>query len=229
MDSCGGEPTRKWPLPTAILAVLLTAWAGTYWTTCRRSAEPPLSSRPPRSPQYEKHYVTPQQLAAAGAMSAQSPGLVATIAHDGRRRTWQELSGGDPVVVVFIKKGCPCNVEFEPFFHRLYRAYRRSVRFIGVIDGGVDTARRYAEDNQVPYLVLADPERVLISRFRAENGAYVALVTSAEVLDTLWPGCSAEMMRELSRRIAELAGVEEQPIETTDLPAALTTGCPFAS
>jgi len=161
-------------------------------------------------------------------MSAQSPGLVATIAHDGRRRTWQELSGGDPVVVVFIKKGCPCSVEFEPFFHRLYRAYAESVRFVGVIDGGVETARRYAEDNHVPYLVLADPERVLISRFRAENGAYVALVTPAEVLDTLWPGCSAEMMRELSRRIAYLAGVEEQSIETTDLPTALTTGCPFA-
>jgi hypothetical protein len=36
------------------------------------------------------------------------------------------------------------------------------------------------------------------------------------------------MMRELSRRIAYLAGVEEQSIETTDLPTALTTGCPFA-
>jgi peroxiredoxin len=172
--------------------------------------------------------VTPQQLAAAGAMSAQSPDLVALVAHDGRRRTWQELAGGHPVVVVFIKKDCPCNVEFEPFFHRLYRAYRGSVRFVGVIDGGVETARRYAENNQVPYLVLADPERALISCFRAENGAYVALVTPAEVLDTLWPGCSAEMMRDLSRRIAEIASVEEQPIETTGLPSALTTGCPFA-
>ena len=229
MDSCGREPTRKWALPTALIAVLLTGWAGIFWTMGRRSADSPPTSRPPQSPPYEKHYVTPQQLSAAGAMSAQSLGLVATVAHDGRRRTWQELSGGHPVVVVFIKKGCPCNVEFEPFFHRLYRAYAESVRFVGVIDGGVETARWYAEDNHVPYLVLADPERVLISRFRAENGAYVALVTPAEVLDTLWPGCSAEMMRELSRRIAYLAGVEEQSIDTTDLPTALTTGCPFAS
>jgi hypothetical protein len=172
--------------------------------------------------------VTPQQLAAAGAMSARSPGLVTLAAQDGRRRTWRELAGGQPVVVVFIKKGCPCNVDFEPFFHRLYQAYRGSVRFVGVIDSGVETARRYAEDNRVPYLVLADPERALISRLRAENGAYVALLTPAEVLNTLWPGCSAEMMRELSRRMAQLAGVEEQPIETTGLPSALTTGCPFA-
>jgi peroxiredoxin len=162
-------------------------------------------------------------------MSAQSPGLISLLAHDGRCRTWQELSGGHPVVVVFIKKGCPCNVEFEPFFHRLYQAYRASVHFVGVIDAGVETARQYAEDNHVPYLVLADSERALISRLRAENGAYVALVTPAEVLDTLWPGYSAEMMCELSRRIAKLAGVEEEPVDTTGLPSALTTGCPFAS
>jgi hypothetical protein len=130
--------------------------------------------------------------------------------------------------MVFIKKNCPCNVEFEPFFHRLYEAYGRWVRFVGVIDGGLATARKYAEDNGVPYLVLADPELVLISRCRAENGAYVALVTSAGVLSTLWPGCSADMMCELSRQIACLAGVEEQRIKTSGLPSVLTTGCPFA-
>ena len=76
--------------------------------------------------------------------------------------------------------------------------------------------------------MLADPEQVLISRFRVENGAYVGLMTPAGVLDTLWPGCSAEMMRDLSRRIAARAGVEEQPVATSGLPDVLTTGCPFA-
>lgn len=218
----------KRQLPAALVTVLLTAWAGIYWTTDRRSAEFPSSSRPPQPPSYEKHYVTPQQLAASGAMSAHPLGPVTAVAHDGRRREWKELAGAQPVIVVFIKKDCPCNVEFEPFFHRLYRAYEGSVRFVGVIDGGVETARQYVEANRVPYLVLADPERMLISRFRVENGAYVALVTPAGVLDTLWPGCSAEMMRELSRRTAELAAVEEQPVQTSGLPGVLTTGCPFA-
>jgi hypothetical protein len=214
-------------LPVALVAVLLTAWAGIIWTG-RRSAEAPSSSHSPRLSSSEKHYVTPQQLVASGAMSSQSLGPITALGHDGRRRGWKELAAGHPVVLVFIKKGCPCNVEFEPFFHRLYQAYRGSVRFVGVIDGGAETARRYAEANRVPYLVLADPERSLISRCRAENGAYVALVTPAGILDTLWPGCSAQMMRELSRRIAHLAGAEEQRVETAGLPSVLTTGCPFA-
>jgi peroxiredoxin len=228
VDQYEHGPTRKWPVPTALAAVLLAGWAGLFWTTGRRSAVAPAATRPPRLAAPEKHYVTPQQLIASGALAAQSLGPVTVVGHDGRRREWKDLSGARPVVVVFIKSGCPCNVELEPFFHRLYQAYRGSVCFVGVIDGGVETARKYAAANHVPYLVLADPERVLISRFRAERGAYVALVRPAGTLDTLWPGCSAEMMRELSRRVADLAGVEEQLVETSGLPSALTTGCPFA-
>jgi peroxiredoxin len=151
------------------------------------------------------------------------------VAHDGQPVGWAELSAGRPLVLVFIKKGCPCSVEFEPFFHRVEKSYRDCVRFAGVIDGPADVARRYAQANQVPYPVLADAERQLIGRFQAESGAYVALVTPAGVLDTLWPGCSAEMMRELSRRIAALAGVEERPVDCTRMPNALMTGCRFSS
>jgi hypothetical protein len=218
----------KGRLPAVLVAVLLAAWAGIFWTSGRHSAALPPSSRPPRLPADEKHYVTPEQLTASGAMSAQNLGPVTAVALDGRRREWQELAGGRPVVMMFIKKGCPCNRDLEPFFRRLYQAYRGSVCFVGAIDGGVEEARQYAEANQVPYLVLADPERALISRFRVENGGYVALVTPAGVLDTLWPGWSAEMMRQLSRRIARRAGVEEQSVDTSDLPSVLTTGCPFA-
>jgi hypothetical protein len=218
----------KWQLPAALVAVLLTAWAAACWTMGRGSAPGP-SSGPFRPASSDKHFVTPQQLVAAGTMSERTLAPIPAVAHDGRRHQWMDLAGGQPVVVVFIKKGCPCNVEFEPFFHRLERAYRGSARLVGVIDGPVEAARHYAEANRAPYLILADPERALISRFRAENGAYVALLTPAGVLDTLWPGCSAQMMRELSRRLAELAGIAEQPIDTAGLPDVLTTGCPFAS
>jgi peroxiredoxin len=160
-------------------------------------------------------------------MSDHALAPVRVVGHDGRPREWKDLAGPRPVVVVFIKRGCPCNVEFEPFFHRLARAYQGQACFVGVIDGPVETARRYAEANHVPYLVLADPKRAIISRFGAKNGAYVAVVKPDGALDTLWPGCSAEMMLELSRRIARLAGVEEQYVETSGLPRALTTGCPF--
>lgn len=218
--------TRNWLLPTVIVAVLLNAWAVIFWMTGRRPNAFP-SSAHARRHSSETRYVTPHQLAASGAMSNHRLGPLIVMGDDGRRREWKELAAARPVVVVFIKAGCMCSLEFEPFFHRMARAYQGAVRFVGVIDGRVEMARQYVESNHVPYLVLADPGSETISRFRAKNGAYVALVTSGGTIDTLWPGCSAGMMHELGQRIALLSGVEEQPVDTSGLPSVLTTGCPY--
>jgi hypothetical protein len=37
------------------------------------------------------------------------------------------------------------------------------------------------------------------------------------------------MMRQLGRRIAALGAAAERPIDVSDMPKALTTGCPFSS
>jgi peroxiredoxin len=215
------------------VVVLALLWLGLFWMN--RSESPPNAqvpqpklTEPSGSPAAEKHYVTPRQLAASGALTNRLVTPFSAPDQDGRLIAWPELSGGQPVVLVFIKKGCSCNVELEPFFQRMERSYRDCVRFGGVIDGSPEVARRYADANHVPHPILADPEHHLITRFEAECGAYVALVTPAGVLDTLWPGCSAEMMREVSRRCAELAGVEERSVDYNGMPNALTTGCPFS-
>jgi hypothetical protein len=83
--------------------------------------------------------------------------------------------------------------------------------------------------NKVPYRVLADPDRAIITRFEAKHGGYVALLGVNGQLDTLWPGCSAEMMRALGHRIAALRALAERPLDVSDMPKVLTTGCPFAS
>src|SRR5262249_19739915 len=128
--------------------------------------------------------------------------------------------------VLFIKSGCPCNVQFETFFQRFVRAYP-AARFVGIIDADADAARRYVEANSVPYLVLADPEQSVIPRFGARHGCCVALVRPDGTLHTLWPGYSADVMNQLSRQLDALAGVAEPPVEVGDVPAALQTGCPF--
>jgi hypothetical protein len=188
------------------------------------------------------HYVTPRQLTDSAALATTAVSALTATTDRDQFFTWPVPDDRRPLLLVFIKNGCPCSVELEPFFHRLERAYADIVRFAGVIDGDVRTARRYAEANATPYPILADPERQLIHRFQAENGAYVALLvlagtpvgkgdTSAQdglTIDSLWPGCSAEMFTQMGRRIAAAAGVEERPLDTSGLPSAPVTGCPFA-
>lgn len=131
------------------------------------------------------------------------------------------------MVLVFIKHGCPCSIEFEPYFHRVAQVYRGVVRFAGVIDADLDASRRYAAEQHVPYPVFADADRKIIRRFGAKNGCYVSLLTPEGVIDGYWPGSSADALQELGRRIAKLTHVEERSLDVTGMPKALTSGCHF--
>jgi hypothetical protein len=205
------------------------AWAALLWLTNR--AEVGSSARPeiPSKPAITRHYVTPLELAECGAWADRRVEPFSAMAHDGARFTWPGVGQTRPLVLVFIKRDCPCSVEFEPFFHRLEERYRDVADFVGVIDAGADLARTYAGVNMVPYRVLADPDQTIITRFGAKSGGYVALLGSGGEVDTLWPGCSAEMMRELGRRLATLGATAERPIDVAEMPKILTTGCPFSS
>ena len=214
-------------IPRVVAVCAAVAWAALWWLTV--SGTDVSSSRQPRVPRLatQKHYVTPTQLVESGALAGRKVRSFSAAACDGTVFTWSGMSAARPLVLVFIRRDCPCNVEFEPFFHRLAGRYRDVVEFAGVIDASADAAFAYATANNTPYRVLADPDRAIIDRFEAKNGGYVALVRPDGAIDTLWPGCSAEMMRELGRRIAELGAVRERPIDVAGMPGALTTGCPF--
>jgi len=205
------------------------AWAALLWLTNR--AEVGSSARPesPSKPAIERHYVTPIELTECGAWTDRRVEPFSAVAHDGMRFTWPRVGRARPLVLVFIKRDCPCSVEFEPFFHRLEGRYRDVADFVGVIDAGADLARAYAVANKVPYRVLADPDRTVITRLGAKRGGYVALLGAGGEVDTLWPGCSAGMMRELGRRIEALGAAEERLIDLSEMPKVLTTGCPFSS
>jgi hypothetical protein len=183
-----------------------------------------------RSREREVHYVTPRQLTDSAALATTAaPALEATTDGD-RLFAWPRPDDRRPLLLVFVKKDCPCSVELEPFFHGLERSYGDVVLFAAVMDADVATAKRFSVANATPYPILADPERKLIHRFRAENGAYVVLLVprgAALVVDSLWPGCSAEMSARLGRRLAVVAGVGERPLDATGLSSALITGCPF--
>jgi len=175
------------------------------------------------------HYVGPRQLADANGMIQREAGSLSATAQNGERMNWDHLCGGQPLVLIFIKDGCPCNVEVEPFFQRVEKLYAGETRFAGVIDAGTEAAARYATEHGVPHPVLADPEKHLIRQFKAEYGCYVVLLTPRGVIKGCWPGCSADTMRQLGGRIADLAGVKERPLDVSGMPVSLTTGCPFKS
>ncbi len=165
---------RSIPRIAAVCAGVV--WAALWWlgdpgTDASSTPRP----RQPR-PGTRKHYVTPAQLVESGALAERKVGAFSAVASDGTIFTWSETSANRPLVLVFIRRDCPCSIEFEPFFHRLAGRYRDVAEFAGVIDDGAAAALAYATANKTPYRVLADPDREIIDRFEAKNGGYVALL-----------------------------------------------------
>ena len=227
------------PAKYGLSCVALLAAAG-FWSLRFRPVGPRATPPVPRT-EPEVHYVSPRQLAATAALATFSVPAFSATANTNEPFAWPRPGERRPLVLVFIKEGCPCSVEMEPFFHRLARTYADTAYFAGVIDADVPKARRYADANTTPYPILADPEQQIIGSVGAENGVYVALlvvpdaplaalgatVKNASTIDSLWPGCSAEMFTQMGRRIAAAAGIAERPLDVGGLPSAPVTGCPF--
>lgn len=173
------------------------------------------------------HFPTVDQLVNSGARVGQPAPVISGVAQDGREYELAKLAGDKPVVLAFIKDGCPCFAEAEPYFARLRSAYGERFGFVGVIDGPVEAAGRFAKSVGVSYPVLADPGANAARRYGVTHAVSIVLVRPGGAIDAQWPGYSAEMLLELNRRIARLTEVSEPPLDVAGAPAAITSGCPF--
>lgn len=182
----------------------------------------------PTSHERQRHYVSPRQLSQSQFALERQIGGFDAVAQDGRRHSWNELSRGKPVVLFFVKEGCPCNIEFAPFFDQLAFRFADVATFMDVIDADAGAARRFARGVGSSRLVLADKDRVIIDRLGVENGGYVVLLSPDGVIEGCWPGCSAEMLKDVAARIADVAGTPRD-LEFPGAPGPLTTGCPYES
>ena len=175
----------------------------------------------------EKHAVTPGMLSAARELAETKAPAFRSPAGDGLTYALDDLKEEGPLVLVFIKDSCPCSQAAQPFYNRLHDAYGAGVRFFGVIDGDARVAARWAKQNRVNFPILSDPELSIVHEYKAENSAYFAIIATGGTIEKCWPGYSAPMLREVSQRLARLAGVEERPTDAADAPDELYSGCPY--
>jgi len=175
----------------------------------------------------QKHRVTPKMLVSSSLRSERPAPPFSALGNDGRTYVLNDLLKSGPIVLVFIKEGCPCSDAADPLFVSLHSAYEGRVRFFGVINGDRRVASKWTEDHGTTFPILADPGLAIIHAYGAESSAYVALIAPDGRIDKLWPGYSAEMLQELGRRMAGLAGQKEVPFTGVDAPNELYSGCPF--
>jgi len=174
----------------------------------------------------QRHLVRPEMLIATAKMTDVVAPAFRAQATDDSYYDIAELTGDGPVVLVFIKEGCPCSLAAQPFFNLLFDAYGKHARFFGVFDGSVSKAKKWAMQNQAAFPLLSDPDLRTVHEYKAENSAYVALIPKGGTIKKLWPGYSVEMLADASARLARLTGVIAKPIDVSAAPTEITTGCP---
>jgi peroxiredoxin len=146
----------------------------------------------------------------------------------GKEWTLASLSQGKPVYMYFILDGCPCSTDAEPLFHELYKRYRNEITFVGVIGSDQATAAKWAKEHEMPYTILADPKLEAIRAYRAKHSVYNLLITSDRKIDTMWPGYSQDMLRDVNTRMGAVTSGTAKDFDPLYAPLKLSSGCFFA-
>jgi peroxiredoxin len=214
-----------------LILALAAIGAGIFgWTRYRTHGTKPAVPDTPliiSSGEPERHKVTPAMLEAADSKANRQAPPIHMTSSDGTVCDLADMLKSGPVVLLFIKDGCPCSVSAETYFNAMHASYRGKIQFLGVIDGDAKTARRWGASNGVPFPIIPDPELALMHAYGATNSAFIALIALDGRIDQFWPGYSTSMLREFNARIAQLSGLPEEPLETGEAPEDLYSGCPF--
>jgi peroxiredoxin len=212
---------------TILVTIFLAAGAGGgFFAAARFRAKNAQFDVAPLLPP-DEHLVTAEVLAKTAKLSSRPALAFEAQGTDGKTHSLDSLTKSGPIVMIFIKIGCPCSVAAQAYFNQVMSAYRGHAHFVGVIDGDIEAARRWAKANRVKHLLLLDPELKIIKEYQAESSVYVALIDSERRIDAFWPGYSKSMLVDLSDRLGHLCGVSAAVVDTTNAPGALSTGCTF--
>lgn len=217
---------KEWP--TRVAGFVLAALGATYAWALLEPELRPLLNRPgsPSRTERERHRLTPEREAAAREnLQRLAPRFVLPSQSGGSYALEQLLRKG-PVLLSFIKEGCPCSESAQAYFNRLWAAYPEAV-FVGVFDASPGEAERWAARLQVGYPLLIDRELSLVRAYRVEHSATTVVVAPDGRIEGHWPGYSSAYLHEMGRTLAELLGVPERPLEVESAPELPYTGCPY--
>lgn len=129
-----------------------------------------------------------------------------------------------PQFVIFVKKGCPCSFDAQPLFNKLADKFDGKVDFVGVIDKG---GKEFSTQLKVAFPVVDEPSLKLMKAYDARASVYSALVARNGHIVKMWPGYSADILKEMNGLIAKAAAVPETPFDPEYAPIEKASGCPF--
>lgn len=172
-----------------------------------------------------EHKVTPKMTEETAEKAGLDAPDFSADATDGKTYHLAEATKRGPVVLLFIKDGCPCSTAAQPFFNRLSNLYS-GTQFFGVINGDIATAKEWGTKHRVPFPILADADLKIVHAYEAERSAYSAVVLQGVIMH-LWPGYSAAMLNEMGELLSKATNQPLIRVDTKNAPEEPFSGCSF--
>jgi peroxiredoxin len=187
-----------------------------------------LAARPSSSPEPEpRHPITDAMRREAATRANSSGPTIDAVDTEGDRVELAKLAATGPVFLIFIMDSCPCSIEAQPYFQRLYDGFGQKVPFVGITDGNLAQGKEWKAHFQMIFPLISDPKKELMKAFGAKHSAYSALVGKGGRVVQLWPGYNQSMLTEMKAAIAREAGLAEPAVDVAEAPTKPTSGCVF--
>lgn len=175
----------------------------------------------------EDHPVTGEMTAAADSLEAIKAPDFDLPSVEGPSYSLKQLTDGRPLLIFFIEKECPCCLGAKFFVDKMLDLYGDSISAVGIINADIGVAKAWKKATKPRFTVLLDPKQEVISAYKAERGVYTTVIGPDGMISKAYPGYSLETLKEMSQRIAMLAGVPAKEFKSKAAPERLTSGCIF--
>jgi len=173
-----------------------------------------------------RHLITPEMVKRTAAETLKPAPVFHAVDYHGRP---VDLGNSrKPQFVYFVLDGCPCSIDAEPLYQKLYDHFHHEVEFVGVTNGDPGQAKKWATEMLMPYPLIPDPKLEIIHGFGATNSASSALVGTDGKIVKMWPGYSKSLLADMNSTLAKTLNEPERPFDAAYAPVKQATGCAFA-